>query len=66
MAVFVATLFIRPTMPRNTLSDANKYAGMIFFSLLNMFFDGACQHHVTACCMLIKQCCSALLCCSMR
>ena len=44
MAVFVATLFIRPTMPRNNLSDANKYAGMIFFSLINMFFDGACPH----------------------
>ena len=42
VAVFVATLFIRPTMPRNNLSDANKYAGMIFFSLINMFFDGAC------------------------
>ena len=45
VAVFVATLFIRPTMPRNNLSDANKYAGMIFFSLLNMFFDGACQRY---------------------
>ena len=40
LAIFTATLFIRPTMPRNNLSDANKYAGFIFFSLINIFFDG--------------------------
>lgn len=55
-AFAVATVFIRPTMKRNNLQDSNKFAGALFYSLVNMLFDGwapavllACQGCCVAC-----------------
>ena len=40
LAFTSATLFIRPRMPTNTVSDGSKFAALLFFSLVTMLFDG--------------------------
>lgn len=46
-AFAVATMFIRPTMKRNNLTDTSKYASALFYCLVNMLFDGFTEMALT-------------------
>ncbi len=40
MGIITATLFLRTQVHPNNLNDGTKYAGVTFFSLLTMLFNG--------------------------
>jgi len=40
LAILAATLFLRTAMPFGSVDDGQKYFGALFFTLLNMMFNG--------------------------
>ncbi|BDA51445.1 ABC transporter G family member 36 [Coccomyxa sp. Obi] len=40
VAFVAGTLFAKPTMHTNTVTDATKFAGVLFFAVVQMLFDG--------------------------
>ncbi|BDA47821.1 probable pleiotropic drug resistance protein 1 [Coccomyxa sp. Obi] len=47
MGILASTLFIRPTMHRNNVGDASLYAGVLFYALVHMLFDGFTEMALT-------------------
>ncbi|GMH30162.1 hypothetical protein Nepgr_032005 [Nepenthes gracilis] len=47
MSLITMTVFLRTTMHHNTLSDGGKYFGAIFFSLINVMFNGIAELALT-------------------
>ncbi|XP_027349244.1 ABC transporter G family member 34-like [Abrus precatorius] len=43
LAVFSFTLFLRTEMPVGTVQDGQKFFGALFFSLINMMFNGSSE-----------------------
>ncbi len=40
VAFVAGTLFAKPTMHTDTVTDATKFAGVLFFAVVQMLFDG--------------------------
>ena len=40
IAFVAGTLFAKPTMHTDTVADATKFAGVLFFAVVQMLFDG--------------------------
>ena len=43
VAIVTATLFLRTHVHRQTFTDANIHAGFLFFTLLQLFFNGIAE-----------------------
>ncbi|KAK9857560.1 hypothetical protein WJX84_006546, partial [Apatococcus fuscideae] len=47
LAFVTGTLFIRPRMPTKTVTDATKFANLLFFALVTMQFDAFTEMSIT-------------------
>lgn len=47
MALIAMTVFLRTEMPSGTLADGGKYFGALFFSLVNVMFNGMAELAMT-------------------
>ncbi|KAL8125646.1 hypothetical protein AgCh_013056 [Apium graveolens] len=47
MALITMTVFLRTEMPSGTLEDGGKYFGALFFSLINVMFNGMAELAMT-------------------
>ena len=43
MAIITATLFLRTHIHRETFTDANLLAGFLFFTVIQLFFNGIAE-----------------------
>ena len=43
VAIITATLFLRTHIHRQTYEDANLLAGFLFFTLVQLFFNGIAE-----------------------
>ncbi|XP_021845699.1 ABC transporter G family member 39 isoform X2 [Spinacia oleracea] len=47
MSLITMTVFLRTTMHHETVADGGKYLGALFFSLMNMMFNGMAEFPMT-------------------
>ncbi|KAL6998106.1 Pleiotropic drug resistance protein 2 [Sarracenia purpurea var. burkii] len=47
MSLIALTMFLRTTMPSGTLQDGGKFFGALFFSLINVMFNGMAELAMT-------------------
>ncbi|XP_021728709.1 ABC transporter G family member 39-like [Chenopodium quinoa] len=47
MSLITMTVFLRTTMDHKTINDGNKYLGALFFSLINIMFNGFAELSLT-------------------
>lgn len=58
MAVVTATLFLRTNLHPDSVTSANNYFGVVFFSLISLLFDGFAEETIT---VLHPACCAPFL-----